>query len=226
MPRSPTDLEALVRQHAPQIALEITLAASQAHNEPDLVAAVERSLEHFAATVDIELRHERERTLVNGRADAVYNRLVIEYEPPRSLHTTNGARTNQHAIAQVKQYVTEMESRDRTNPERLAGVALDGVYFIFIRYRDDHWRVDDPQLVTPHSTETFLRYLLALAVELALTPEKLQRAFGENSDTSREVVPVLYAALRHTPSQGRDPLSPVAAPVQRDHRLRADQRPA
>lgn len=109
MPRSPTDLEALVRQHALQIALEITLAASQAHNEPDLVAAVERSLEHFAATVDIELRHERERTLVNGRADAVYNRLVIEYEPPRSLHMTNGARTNQHAIAQVKQYVTEME---------------------------------------------------------------------------------------------------------------------
>jgi hypothetical protein len=50
--------------------------------EADLAAEVENVLERFASNFDVTLSLDRERTLINGRADAVYNRVVIEYEPP------------------------------------------------------------------------------------------------------------------------------------------------
>jgi SAM-dependent methyltransferase len=191
-----TDLEAYVRQRAPEIATDIRKVTQKARNEADLVAEVEKLLEKFAKNFDVTLHLERERTLINGRADAVYNRFVIEYEPPNSLQRYNGHRANKHAIEQVQHYMEGLERLDRHHKDRLAGVVLDGGYYIFVRYRDDRWRIDDPLPVDTHSTETFLRYLLSLSTELALTPDNLQRDFGENSDTARRVVPALYQALK------------------------------
>lgn len=193
---NPTDLEAYVRQRAPEVARDLRSAAQKANNEADLVAEAEKVIERFSRRFDVPVNLQRERTLVNGRADAVYNRFVIEYEPPGSLRKTNSFHHNKHAIGQVQQYMEGLERLDRHRKERLAGVVLDGHYYIFVRYRDDHWRIDDPLPVDAHSTETFLRYLLSLATELALTPENLVRDFGENSNTARQVVPTLYNALR------------------------------
>jgi len=195
---TPTDLEAFVRQRAPQIARDIQAAAQHASKEADLVAEVERVLERFARNFDVSLHLERERTLINGRADAVYNRFVIEYEPPGSLRKSNTYRANQHAIEQVKQYMEGLERLDRHRKERLAGAVLDGHYFIFVRFREGHWRVDDPVPVSAHPTETFLRYLLSLSTELALTPENLVRDFGENTVVSRMAVSALYDALQNS----------------------------
>jgi hypothetical protein len=193
---SPTDLEAFVRQRAPEIADDIKKAAAKARVEADLVPAMEAVLERFAKNFDLQLHLSRERTLINGRADAVYNRLVIEYEPPRSLGPDNSQRTNRHAIAQVKQYLGALHRLDRHRPDRLAGVVLDGSFFIFIRFRDDLWHVDEPLRIDSSSTEIFLRYVLSLSAELAVTPENLMRDFGENSNVARRVVPALVRSLR------------------------------
>jgi len=193
---TPIDLESLVRQRAPEIARDIQTAAQKARNEADLVAAVERVIERFAKNFDVGLHLDRERTLVNGRADAVYNRFVVEYEPPGSLRKEPSWRHNKHAVEQVQRYLMGLERLDRHKKERLAGAVLDGNFYIFVRFRDNHWHVDDPVPVSPHSTETFLRYLLSLATELALTPENLVRDFGENTVVSRLAVPALYNALR------------------------------
>ncbi len=192
---TPTDLEAFVRQRAPEIAKGIQQAAKRSNNEADLVAEVEDVLKKFEESFDVTLKLERERTLINGRADAVYNRFVVEYEPPKSLRKQSSFRHNQHAIRQVKQYMDELSRLDRHRKERLAGVVLDGYFYIFVRYREGHWRVDDPIPVSGHSTETFLRYLLSLSTELALTPENLLRDFGENTIVSRLCVSTLYNAL-------------------------------
>jgi len=202
----PVKLESFVQIRAPQIANDIKAAAAKAHNEADLVAETEKILDKFAVNFDIQLNLQRERTLINGRADAVYNRFVIEYEPPRSLTKSNSHRNNKHAIEQVQNYMGGLERLDRHKKERLAGVALDGSYYIFIRYRDDHWHIDDPLPVNSHSTEIFLRYLLALSTELALTPENLVRDFGENSNVARRVVPALYKAIATTENKKADVL--------------------
>lgn len=198
MDYSPTELEALVRQRAPEIAHSIRGAASQSNNEAALVAEIEDILKRFEKNFDLNLRLDRERTLINGRADAVYNRFVIEYEPPGSLRKDPSYSHNKHAVGQAQQYMDEIERLDRHKKERMAGVAVDGFFFIFVRYRDEHWWVDDPIPVSAHSTETFLRYLISLSTELALTPENLVRDFGENSVVARQVVPVLYKALGGT----------------------------
>lgn len=196
MPYTPTELEALIRQRAPEIAHDIQAAAARSPNEADLVAEVERVLERFAKNFDVSLHLERERTLVNGRADAVYNRFVVEYEPPGTLRREKNARSNRHVVEQVQRYLEGLERLDRHRKERLAGAVLDGHYFIFVRFREGHWHVDDPVPVSDHSTETFLRYLLSLSTELALTPENLVRDFGENTIVSRMAVSALYEALQ------------------------------
>ncbi len=188
---------------------------------------MEVTLQRFASYTGVELQAEHERTLVTGRADAIFNRLVIEYEPPRSLTPTNNSRANQHAIGQVQSYLTGMEKDDLRSKERLAGVVLDGCYFIFCRYRQRRWVIESPQPVNAHSTADFLRYLISLSTELAVTPENLQRDFGEGSEAARQArARVLPCVAPRRPSQNRDPLSAMAQAVRRDHRLRIRLRPA
>jgi hypothetical protein len=214
MSYKPADLEAYVQQRAPEIARDIRSAAEKAHNEADLIGEVDKVLDRFSKEFDVQTHLDRERSLISGRADAVYNRFVIEYEPPGSLRPDAKARPNLHAVDQVKRYMEGLEQRDRQHKDRQAGAVLDGHFFIFVRFRDGRWHVDDPLPVDTHSTETFLRYLLSLATELALTPENLLRDFGENSNVARQVVPALYAALHNT-----HPLPPMATAVPRGVRL-------
>jgi len=192
--------EEIIRQQAPHIAQAIRQACKEAHSEAELVTPVTRLIEEFASQLDVTLHLRQEYMLINGRADAVYNRFVIEYEPPRSLHKSNGYASNRHAIGQVRQYIEELSRLERRRKERIAGVALDGVYFIFVRFHDGHWHVDEPVPVTSASTERFLRYLNSLATELALTPENLLRDFGENKVVSRLCVVTFYRALSGTDS--------------------------
>jgi SAM-dependent methyltransferase len=189
-----------VRERAPEVARDIRSVAGAAQKEVDLVAECEKLLDKFAKSFGHDLSLSRERTLVQGYADAVYNRFVIEYEPPLSLTAKNDSARNRHAVQQVKDYMKGVAQRDRHDIARMAGVALDGRYFIFVRWRDGLWSIDEPVPVTEQSTRTFLRYLLSLSTELALTPESLVRDFGEGSQVAREVVPQLCAALHSTKS--------------------------
>lgn len=189
------DPEKAVRSEAPRIASAFREAGDRARNEAELRTAATRIIGDFAQQLDLDLDLREEYTLLSGRADAVYNRFVIEYEPPRSLRDRNSHSSNAHAIEQVKQYLEELGEVERRKLKRLAGVATDGQYFIFARFRDGHWRVDDALPVTPSSTERFLRYLTSLSTELALTPDNLLRDFGEGTPVAGACVGTLYAAL-------------------------------
>lgn len=199
-------LEALVRERAPSIAAGFRAAAQNADKEVDLVAEAEKVIGRFAESFGLALDVSRERTLITGFADAVYNRFVIEYEPPASLKASNSSSRNKHAVQQVKDYIEGVSVRDRHAKDRLAGVALDGYYYIFVRFRDGKWSVDDPAPVGDHSTRTFLRYLVSLSTELALTPENLVRDFGAGSHASETLVSQLYRSLCSSKSKKVDVL--------------------
>jgi len=163
-------------------------AAASSHNEAEFQRKCTNILEDFAKQAGIErdLFLREEYTLINGRADAVYNRFVIEYEPPGSLRDKNSYRHNQHAIGQVKRYLEGLERRERRKMERLAGVVFDGHYFIFVRQRETVWRVDDPLPADATSTRRFLRTLVSLSTELALIPENLIHDFGGKRRTAQK----------------------------------------
>jgi len=193
-------LEEALRQRAPDVARRIVEAAFAAHNEAEFRRPVAEVIEDFARSVGVTPQPREEYTLIRGRADAVYARLVIEYEPPRSLRPKNTSAANQHAIKQLKDYVEDLHKVERQRIDRIAGVATDGSFYIFARYRDGSWRVDDPVPVDASSTERFLRYLLSLSTEKALTPDNLVGDFGENTAIGRLCVSTFYEMLADSPS--------------------------
>lgn len=192
------DIESEIKTVAPDFAQQIQMAAAEAHNEAEFRTRVTSFIEEFADKVKLPIYLREEYTLIDGRADAVYNRLVIEYEPPSSLRQSNSYGANQHAIEQVERYMKGLVRRERHKPERLAGVVLDGHYFIFVRSREGIWQEDRPVSVESSSAERFLKLLASLSTELALIPDNLIRDFGENTLVSRKAVSALYTALTET----------------------------
>ena len=94
--QSPVSVEEIIKKLSKIVAREIRDAAEKAHNEAEFRTAVARTIENLAEEMDLRLSLREEYTLLDsGRADAVYNRFVIEYEPPGSLRTLNSYRTNQ-----------------------------------------------------------------------------------------------------------------------------------
>jgi SAM-dependent methyltransferase len=194
------EIEQQIKTLVPGFKRAIQKAAQEARNEAEFRTKITGLIENIASNLNLVLHLREEYTLINGRADAVYNRLVIEYEPPNSLRQKNSYRANQHAINQIKDYVEGLVRRERHRPERLAGVVLDGSYFIFVRSKDEVWRIDDPLKVDDYSAEFFLKLLLSLSTELALIPENLIRDFGENTPVARTVVSELFKKLLSSPT--------------------------
>lgn len=148
------------------------------------------------------LDKRREVTLVTGRADAVFNRLVVEWEAPGRMSGATRHRGNKHAIDQVRRYVDGLVKKERRAPERLAGVACDGRFMIFARYRAGRWIVDDPVPVDDHSAEQLLSSILAAQSGKALTAENLLKDFSKNllaKQLSRALHEQLDAELGHSP---------------------------
>jgi hypothetical protein len=155
-----TKLDELVRRERAKVTNAFLKAAKNARNEREFQTAATQIIEDFARTAQIDLPLREEYTLLNGRADAVYNRFIIEYEPPGSLSDVNSFRHNQHAIGQVKEYLTNLVRRERHKVERLAGVVFNGDFYIWVRQREKTWHIDQPIKVDPTSTERFFPHAL------------------------------------------------------------------
>jgi len=188
-----------IHQQAPGFADYVAKAAHEAHNEAEFEHRVDNEIERLAKQLDVQLLFREQYTLATGRADAVYNRFVIEYEPPGSLRENLGHKHTAHAVQQVKDYIEGLAKEERHDRDRLLGVAFDGCYFIFVRYHDGHWIVEQPLEVNAASCERFLRTLFSLSSGRALIPENLVEDFGSQNLYSQRVVRALYNALEgHT----------------------------
>jgi len=194
-------IEQKIVEFVPEFKKLLLKAAEESKNEAELRIKIQSQIDKFADSLKLTLRHKDEYTLINGRADSVYNRLVIEYEPPNSLKKDNSHRNNQHAINQVKDYMQGLERRERHKIERLAGVVTDGRYFILVTFKEGKWHIEPPLLVDDYSVELFLKLFFSLSKERALIPENLIEDFGENTQVSRAIMPALYKKLNSCPTE-------------------------
>jgi len=192
------NIEKLVKLNAPNFARMIKQAANDSRNEAEFRTKITRLIEGFAEKIKLAVPLREEYTLINGRADAVYERLIIEYENPGSLKESNSYHNNKHAIDQVKRYMGSIVRKERHKVERVAGVVLDGHYFIFVRFKENIWNIDSPLKVDSHSAEYFLKLFASLTTEKALIPENLVRDFGEKTPTSFKAVSTFYKTLTET----------------------------
>ena len=67
----------LIETHSKQIASDIKEAADSSNNEAEFRKKFAKVIENFAHEADITLDVREEYILARGRADAVYNRLII-----------------------------------------------------------------------------------------------------------------------------------------------------
>lgn len=184
--------------------------AQAAHDHPrdeaGFRALAERALEEIAAERGVRLQTQREVTLAVGRADAVFNRMIVEWEPPGSLSARQNHRANKHAVGQLQAYVGGLADRERRELAALAGVACDGRFMIFARYRAGQWIVDEPVAVDARSCELLLDTLIAAQTGKALTARNLLRDFGPDTQLARQLSRALLDQLRAELGQRPDEL--------------------
>lgn len=189
------DIEKEIKFIASELTKKIRKASSQSNNETELRTKITHLIEESTGKIGLNFNLREEYTLVGGRVDAVYARLIIEYKTPESLRKANTYRINLDAINQLKKYMEELTRKERHKLDRLAGVVFDGSYFIFIRNKGGIWRIEQPLKVDNYSTEYFLKLLASLSTELPLIPERLVRDFGENTDVAQRIVSSFFNAL-------------------------------
>jgi SAM-dependent methyltransferase len=188
-----------IRQLAPDFARFIRDAVAQSHNEAEFERQMNNEIDRLARQLGTKLLFREQYTFATGRADAVYNRFVIEYEPPGSLRNYLDHRHTAHAVQQLKKYIEGLAKAERHDRDRLLGVAFDGSYFIFVRYHQGHWIVEPPLPVNEASCERFLRSLFSLSSGRALIPENLVEDFGNQNILSQQVTGALYRTLEQHP---------------------------
>ena len=173
-------------------------------NEAEFRQPVDQLLKEFCAEAELNpLAHAEypipqghaHYTLATGRADAVFNRLVIEYERPGTLSEKLSHRATAHAVDQVKRYITGLAHRQRHELTRMAGIVFDGRYIIFVRYRMGDFQVESPAPVTRESLKRFLYWLASTASGIALTAENLNRDFSIEQLRTQNILRALMQGL-------------------------------
>lgn len=190
------DLLELAEARAEGFVQAVNKAAVESSNEREFQTRVDRLLAAFAAEVGVELLfHEEYTLLASGRADSIYNRLIIEYEAPGSLRSDETHTRTAHSIQQAKDYIEGLAAKERHAKDRLLGVCFDGSHVIFVRYREDDWYVEPALKWNEQSARRLLTSLVSLSTGRALTPENLVDDFGVENNYSSRVTAALYHAL-------------------------------
>jgi hypothetical protein len=217
------------REVAKWLANELRGVAQLASTEEDLRISSEAKLGQAMRRLGIPSSPRYERVYANhaGRSDAVYGRVVIEYEAVGALSNRRGV---DHAAEQLERYLrAEVEgASDYEALRRVVGVGLDGYRIFFLRFRggvtDEEPEAfvapgqgilpmeDDPALrgglvpvldgpydVNTESIQTFLLYLRA-ATRSRLTPEGLAKQFGPDGPCAKSVVRTLARLLEENSS--------------------------
>jgi SAM-dependent methyltransferase len=185
-----------IRRDAPQILQQIQNAAREAEgSEARFRTRFAQIIEPWARQLEIPLLVQEERSLAKGRADATYNRMIIEYKAPGRIREDINHGPTAHAIQQAQDYVESIAEQERQQINRLIGVVFDGYFFIYIRKVEGHWTDPEVETVNEQSVGRFLRLLVSLTTGKALLPDNLILDFGNNTLTAQRISRSLYHSL-------------------------------
>lgn len=199
------DLEPVIRDAAVSFAAEFQKRVSTIKVEEEVRIATERQLETIGTRSGIEIDGKHEFTLAKGRVDSVYDGVFIEYKNPASMTarignslSTAGAKA---VLKQIKSRFPEFKKIIGRDPSSLLGVGFDGAHFLFVRFFEGQWQVDDPVPLSSSSAERFLWALFNLGQSgKAFTPNQLALDFGASSTVGREGVLTFYRLVKRLAS--------------------------
>jgi hypothetical protein len=195
-------LDELIKSKAVEYAARIKSAAAMADKEEEIRIESEKQLAFIQKDAGITLEGKHEYTVASGRVDSVYSRVIIEYKNPKSAADRIGPKADspgsKKVVEQIKSRFYDMQHQHAQPLNSLFGVGLDGNHFIFIRFRDENWQVQEPVEVNRHSAERFLWALFNLGSKgKPFSPEYLARDFGSegNKTVASKGIHALYDAI-------------------------------
>ena len=195
-------LDDLIAKKAAEFADQIKTTAAMAANEEEIRIETEKQLAFIQKDTGIKLEGKHEFTVASGRVDSVYSRVIIEYKNPKSPGNRIGPKADspgcKKVVEQIKKRFYDMRRQHGQSLNSLFGVGLDGNHFIFVRFRDDKWQVQDPVEVNRHSSERFLWALFNLGNKgKPFSPEYLAGDFGSEGRNTVAIggIHALYDAI-------------------------------
>lgn len=200
-------LDDLIGPKAAEYADRIRAVAAKADKEEEIRIESERQLAFIQREAGIKLEGKHEFTVASGRVDSVYSRVIIEYKNPKSASDRIGPKVDspgsRKVVEQIQRRFHDMRLQHRQPLNSLFGVGLDGRHFIFVRFRDEKWEIQEPVEVNRHSAERFLWALFNLGIKgKPLSPEYLAADFGSEGGSTIAIggVHALYDAIIATQS--------------------------
>ncbi len=164
---------------------------TQDPNEATLRHRIEPILAEFCTAVGVSPQVHDEYIVAGGQiADAVFDRLVIEFKRPGIL---SRSRQRDEATVQLIGYVEALARREKRT--RLAGAAFDGEHLVFVRYRGGHISVEPVVPATQESLQKLLHWLAGLSSGTALTAENLSRDFSLDQSRTQAAIGALHNVL-------------------------------
>ena len=204
MPKTES-LDELIGKKAIEFADQIKAAAAMADKEEEIRIEVEKQLAFIQKEAGIKLEGKHEFTVARGHVDSVYSRVIIEYKNPKSPGDRIGPKADspgsKKVVEQIKRRFYDMQREHGQPLNSLFGVGLDGNHFIFVRFRDDKWEVQEPVEVTKYSAERFLWPLFNLGSKgKPFSPEYLAGDFGSEGGNTIAIsgIHALYDAVVST----------------------------
>jgi len=195
-------LDELIAKKALEYADQIKAAAAMADKEEEIRIESEKQLAFIQKEAGIKLEGKHEFTVASGRVDSVYSRVIIEYKNPKSPGDRIGPKADspgsKKVVEQIKKRFFDMRHEHGQPLNSLFGVGLDGNHFIFVRFRDEKWQVQEPVEVNRHSAERFLWALFNLGTKgKAFSPEYLAGDFGSEGGNTVAIsgIHALYDAI-------------------------------
>ncbi|MEM3539106.1 MAG: hypothetical protein QW193_04785 [Nitrososphaerales archaeon] len=184
--------EGYIEANAQEIADKILRIANEAKNEEELRIRVEHTLREVLDRLSIAWASYEFRTgkgtLVEGkRVDALYGRVVIEYEKPKTFDTTAGF---EKAKKQIIDYIEDLSGKSVELYPKYFGVALDGFKIGFIRFKRG-WEHQGPFDVNKQTVLKLLEAIRGLRRK-PLRADLLNKDLGPESYVAKVVVNVLY----------------------------------
>jgi hypothetical protein len=131
-PRTILETYDYLRRIAPELSHHFRADAAASHNEEEFRIASIHRIAAVAAGPGIQLATRHKNTLATGRADAVYNRFIIEYENPGVLsasptHACTGRIAAGRGAGGPRRGEAVASHRRRAGGDQAAFEGVDGV---------------------------------------------------------------------------------------------------
>ena len=202
--RSLQSLDELIANKAAEFAEHLRAAAAMADKEEEIRIEAERQLAFIEREAGVKLEGKHEFTVAKGRVDSVYSRVLIEYKNPKSPAARIGPGRDapgcKKVVDQIKERFRGLKDDHGHPPKSLFDVGLDGDHFVFVRFRDKKWDVQDPVEVNKHSATRFLWAPFNLGQKgKPFSPEYLAGDFGAaEGSIALSGIHALYDAIATT----------------------------